>query len=132
MVENAAQTGEAVVDLPVVLSIRPGLASEKSLKIPITPEQLNGSLGDAIKYALNNQTDRKYAVISDAIKKEMTSGKAYGMVIGSKKVNASDNLGNYVTGEVKETSTGTKYKEIAITIASEQAGGDSTGLESKL
>jgi len=102
-----------------VIKIKPGTASEKSIKLILPEDKYNTGLNQIIRYALSEQSNRGDERIADRIRAEM--GNAYGITVNSNKVEGSQSIGKLFTK--KQTNSGIDYLEAEIIVAADQEGG---------
>lgn len=121
-VQNAPESKESVrvSGEPIVLLIKAGLASSKSLKIILPEDMRNASINDVIKYALEQPTTRKYEDRAETIRNEMKSD--YGITANGAPVNGEETIADYI--EKKEVAeSNISYQGVELVVASEQEGG---------
>ena len=104
----------------LVVKIKPGSSSEKSIKA-ILPDSLNSlSVDKVIDYVLDNSTSsRKDERIAERIKAERTG--SYGITANGEPVSGTEGITSYFVD--KTSPQGTAYRELELIIAAKQEGG---------
>ena len=110
-------------ELPIIVSIQPGIANEKPLLFMAPEEATEWQLKDVIKYVKSEGDEiienREDEAILSRIQRETTSD--YQIVIKGEGVSPESSLKDYL--EVKSLEDGRKYYWVEMIVAAPQEGG---------
>ncbi len=110
--------------LPKIVKIKPGTASEKSIKFVLPEGMENKSIKDVVNYALGlKDINRNEERIQQRIGVEMKD--KYGVAVNGHALEPQTPIGKYFREE--KTTAGTQYLEAEIIVAARQEG--ARGLE---